>query len=1617
MWLSQWIFFLWSTVLLTSGQQFFGSSQSQFPNLIRPAFPSLPGQRNNPTYLLVASQVVRPGSVYSVVVNMLEPSATTNIVASVSRDGVEIAAAEAVLNGVDSETLLLRIPQTSVQGRYKLRVVGASNDILGPQFIEVSDLKFSPRFLTIVVYTSRAVYNADMKMLVRVIILNMELKPFNEPVTINILDPKGNIMASYRSVQLNVGVAKVTYTIPQFPPLGWWKIQVITYSQVETYDVLVEKYYNPKYEIDVIVPEFVISTDETYSGEIGAAYLAEGQIVGNITRRLLVTKPNARDKPILIDEEIVPYFAGGHEFEYNMEDIKQKVSLEAGTMLKVEGVVQEQFFGIAYPCFSTSIIIDSKVIVNFLGPSPKVFKPGMPFRVYVAASYDDMEPLPEEKKAHAYLEVTPIITLGGGQMQSINSIREPVPETGVLKVDFDVPMNAKFIVLKARYSDEDGDTAEAEIAAVLNTPNDNRAIHVYSTDSMANIGEYIVVHIQANFFMKKFWYMVISKGIIIHSAEEQVEPLRNPIKTISIPVASSMAPSFEVFVYHIARDRKIFADSVSIPINKFDRQKPNLRVNPYKDKTGNTVELGVIHIPGSYYGITSRDAATFCYKCGADLTKASVLENLFGFNEGTDRVTKVKWLHRGSDPDQVVYFDTPNAGLDASETFRMSSLIVLTDGDLEATDNCNISLGTLSCKDGRCYSSRKKCDGVRDCANGIDEIGCIRKKSTSLDMSLKEFRIYRKSRTEQFFDEEGEWGWIDFNTDYDDFFNREVSVRPSEWYVTGFAMNLLLGLSIQDQPIVYNGVRPFFMTIEVPERCKSGEQVGIRTDIFNNQGFGMFATVVIKGSEDYKFIHVEEAGFVASYNPKTSFGEHQHQVWIEANDQVVVYMPIVFTRLGDIDVTVEVWTTIGKGEDTATITVVPDGTKQRFHTSMLLDMRTHPQLIKYLDINVTETPVIAYQKWRRYVFGSPQARFSAVGDVFGPVYQPEEINTDVLLDKPYYNAEGLAFTFGATVWMLHYLRLTNQLTKEILYPSFEHMRYYYGSLLNFRKNDGSFFMWDTWGTNLDRAESSVWLTAYIVRVFQYAVFSDWENAFYIDPQVISSAVLWLIKQQTFAGAFVETSRLPLNTRMQTTARNLNPRTENIPLTAFVLIAIGEIDDLPGQLRIKASSAKSLATKFLENNYPSITDPYEMAITAYALTFVNSVEQDAVFQKLNEMRRKGEGKFYWGRHERPLGDIYTDNQRDLRLPRLPFTDDAVSVEATAYALLVYIANDNLWQENIVDWLNTMRGTEGGFISTQDSLVAMQALTEFTFRARLRDITDMRIDMRSSSSTNISETLQLNAQNLATLQSVEIPNVWGHLEIYSKGAGLAIAQLDYSYSVDRPELMVPPPQRSFDLELFTKYYGKNNSHIDITACQRWKLTSVSPQSGVAVFEIDVPTGYYQDIPKFYEYVNSNRVRNLRRMSVTDKKVYAYFDYLDSNYTCIKFTIQRWFPVANLSQYNLAKIYEYHAPERYNETIFHAYNVYVMDICQVCGSYQCPYCPYYSDSPMLFANLSLIITCIVSVLLNTGEIAGWTWYLFSRSAKTFTAFNGRRIHIITASVIILAASLIARAKIYSS
>lgn len=85
---------------------------------------------------------------------------------------------------------------------------------------------------------------------------------------------------------------------------------------------------------------------------------------------------------------------------------------------------------------------------------------------------------------------------------------------------------------------------------------------------MLQVGEYIILHVQSNFFMESFNYIVMSKGIILHTAQEI---MKNNIRTFAVTLSAEMAPAATILVYNVGRYGDIVADSLTFPVNGISR--------------------------------------------------------------------------------------------------------------------------------------------------------------------------------------------------------------------------------------------------------------------------------------------------------------------------------------------------------------------------------------------------------------------------------------------------------------------------------------------------------------------------------------------------------------------------------------------------------------------------------------------------------------------------------------------------------------------------------------------------------------------------------------------------------------------------------------------------------------------------------------------------------------------------------------------------------------------------------------------------------------------------------------------------------------------------------------
>uniref|UniRef100_A0A1S4K8U9 Alpha-macroglobulin receptor-binding domain-containing protein n=2 Tax=Culex pipiens complex TaxID=518105 RepID=A0A1S4K8U9_CULQU len=161
--------------------------------------------------------------------------------------------------------------------------------------------------------------------------------------------------------------------------------------------------------------------------------------------------------------------------------------------------------------------------------------------------------------------------------------------------------------------------------------------------------------------------------------------------------------------------------------------------------------------------------------------------------------------------------------------------------------------------------------------------------------------------------------------------------------------------------------------------------------------------------------------------------------------------------------------------------------------------------------------------------------------------------------------------------------------------------------------------------------------------------------------------------------------------------------------------------------------------------------------------------------------------------------------------------------------------------------------------------------------------------------------------------------------------------------------------------------------------WTNTDESIRSGMAVLDVAVPTGYMIQQQKLDSYILSKRVRNLQRARYQERKVLFYFDYLDSDFVCVNFTLERWMPVANMSRYLPIRVYDYYAPERFNETLFDSLQTYLLNICEVCGSSQCPYCSIYNAAIRNPVSVVLLVAASVLIVARHYRIVNPNSWIF--------------------------------------
>uniref|UniRef100_A0A7N5P7I8 Complement C4-A n=1 Tax=Ailuropoda melanoleuca TaxID=9646 RepID=A0A7N5P7I8_AILME len=262
----------------------------------------------------------------------------------------------------------------------------------------------------------------------------------------------------------------------------------------------------------------------------------------------------------------------------------------------------------------------------------------------------------------------------------------------------------------------------------------------------------------------------------------------------------------------------------------------------------------------------------------------------------------------------------------------------------------------------------------------------------------------------------------------------------------------------------------------------------------------------------------------------------------------------------------------------------------------------------------------------------------------------------------------------------------------------------YMRIQQFRKTNGSYGAW------LER-DSSTWLTAFVLKVLSLA-----QEQVGGSPEKLQETSMWLLSQQQADGSFQDPSPV-LHRAMQ---GGLVGDDETVALTAFVVIALQHglaifQDDNAEQLKQKEISIIRANSFLGEKASAGTLGAHAAAITAYALTLTKASEdlRNVAHRNLMAMAQKTGDNLYWGSvpgsQSNAVPATLAPQGPSDPVPQAP----AVWIETTAYGLLHLLLREGKSEEadHAAAWLTHQGSFQGGFRSTQDTVIALDALSAY------------------------------------------------------------------------------------------------------------------------------------------------------------------------------------------------------------------------------------------------------------------------------------------------------------------
>ncbi|KAL7875318.1 hypothetical protein SRHO_G00062880 [Serrasalmus rhombeus] len=1172
----------------------------------------------------------------------------------------------------------------------------------------------SPHRGYIFIQTDQPIYNPTQTVQYRIFVLDHAMRPTSDMIFVHIINAEGNTI---KKVQYKVthGIFSKRFHIPDLSQPGVWKIKAHYKGDEKSASVRefkVQKFVLPSFGVSIL-PEsgYLLVTAGHFKFSVGASYSYGKTISGGFHCRFGVRTGSDDIKFIKGLEKTGPIQAGKADVSLSLSDVQQKLQsttlqhlAENGAQFyigvtvtdKISGEVQET--EVFLPIVSQPYLVD-------LSRTRSHYIPQMPLDVVVVVRTPNGSPA---KGVPVKIDVSNTVE---------KSFIKNTDDEGIVTHPCNLVQSPPHITLEVTV---DGVKSTKTILPSTSSSNSFLFISVnnkvFSPGNTLNAAFNIVNGNRAD---KSIYYMVVNKGVVIDSGSHEAEELSR----VDIPIKAEMTPSFRLIGYYYHSSGEIVADSVWVDVKDSCEGKIEVKeADPRSHYSpGDFIKLNVDVGTQSKVKVAllAVDKAIYALNAQNKLTPKQVFSSMQSYDLGCS--------YGGGKDTAAVFNDAGltfishsktvksqmRKGLSCDSGFRRQRRAIdlqkeMTKKESEFEDAalqrcCRHGLTLipmqLTCEE------RKKRIGKTESQACVDAfLKCcqfamkLREKKRQEDKRSGHGRTAGAADFEDFFDIEEQRIRQNFPPSFE---FKEITVNGkaehvipapdsiTTWEIQAISLSSSHGFCVAD-PLDIRVFKAVFIALRLPYSVKRNEQLAIVVVIYNY------------GTEDKELV-VQMKPTDGLCSPGSESSSSSINIVVGKKSSEVVTFSAVPLKEGEIPITVHLYDQefdMGVDAIQKTLLVLTEGVQMRKEESHLINLDGRSDKIILIDAEFSNMTVP----------GSTTNMFVKVEeDVFSaaaamPLLSPSKVES--LIRAPSGCAEQTMIRMSPTALSIRYLDNSNrwlELSAGTRDTALEYVQRAYDRLLTeFRKDDGSYGAWRS-------RPSSHWLTALVVKVL--SLVAECELVANGDQQIVSQLeiqrpVNYLINKQNSDGSFSDPHPV-IHREMQGGIGGLE---QEVSLTAFITIALKRSLPFLDTETDAVKASISRATAFLLSRVDQLKRPYAVAITAYCLStcLPDKTLALSAWSKLQSLaRREGECKVWRANEGMRLAGEQT---RYLVPPAV-----ALTVETTAYALLTALAHGDTEEAKAAAcFLSSQENYEGGFKSTQDTIVALEALSEYAIQ---------------------------------------------------------------------------------------------------------------------------------------------------------------------------------------------------------------------------------------------------------------------------------------------------------------